>query len=253
MPKPKAPNLKAKESPNMSTARLISTLTLFTTTALSTGISFAEPSDCAKLRTLLEPSPMPIPVPATEATYRSRSCIKSYPWPNGKSFETVTSAREMKTIKENVADLAKAYLRTHAIISPEVDMQRAIIAHSVHSPDWLRQTLLYGETLHVLLLAREGRHADVIKEVARLRVSKSVKARQTTYDEGDEHTYFSAESLGNILVQLEYTARGNTAKSRRDALAAIQSYAKEKRLLAACAQFSDARGALLEAAGCAEE
>jgi len=187
-------------------------------------------SDCESLKDKPgDPSDLLPMLPLTDSRFQTiefrRACIKSYSagFPGGEEAFTQASAAEIKQDLLHVQKLFDNKQRSTTTTLSHDDELRVLHIEL----GWSReQVLLFGNWAYLQRLRKEGDFATILEEVSSLRRSfdLSVVPLQS-WDKAQNKTYFSPQTLKNMIVAFEYSAKGNTtAESGPDREALVKAY-----------------------------
>jgi hypothetical protein len=170
-----------------------------------------------------------------ERLSHQRACVKSYAHQFPGGLETMLEASPAD-FKENLQALRAAFDHPGSSAADDNAVARARYIKN----GWSRkQVLLWGSAFMIRLAYRAGDYDDVIAEAAKARAEFGLKPAKLDYwDELDEHTYFSPEALGNMIISLEYQARARkpgTSKAVMHSIAA--DYMRDREALMPLASF----------------
>jgi hypothetical protein len=166
-------------------------------------------------------------------------CIKSYPWPWAGGFQEKKFARldtdAMRRIRDRNDSIAARLLAGDPALKegadpgePDRTLRRRI------SGDDLEQVRLYGDFLLLRFLVMERSIPAALDFVAKLRAKRDLTVRPVKLTYEEKHTYYSRQSLRNMIVALELTARALDPRDRGRGVPAL------------AAEVLDVRGALAE-------
>lgn len=184
---------------------------------------------------VVEPAIAKLSEEELEKVSKKRTCIKNFPWPKDESFETV-SAQRMAELRQDIAAAVVKYqtgrLKEADLSGLELHQLLAMyVMEEGRDPQLLR---LYSDFLAAFLQNREGELSGVLQtiEEVELRIGV-VTARDSSFDTGDENTYFSHDSLMNLLFLLKTRASlANGYSSEEEQLQAANAYAEHYPALA---------------------
>jgi hypothetical protein len=119
---------------------------------------------------------------------------------------------------------------------------------------WNReQVLLFGNFMLIRALNIETQYDQALAEVARIRKEFGLKiVPPTSWDRAQQATYFSSQALRNIIVAMEYKAKGSLVPPsgpERDEL--VKSYLADEPALAATMPFTHSAARAVLAPVCA--
>ncbi len=163
---------------------------------------------------LFEPDFKPVTQAFIDRVGKVRPCIKTYPWPDKYGHPTdagfeITSGKMMEIMKLVMGD------QSWKSLGLDVDL-----------------VYLYGWQLYLGALLTEGEFASAYKTATNLINKHNLKVSYKELDAMEEVSYFSMETLSNIIVAARYIADG--AMDPEDLATARQSldnFLKEKRNL----------------------
>jgi len=141
------------------------------------------------------------------------------------SFQNALAA---KGFPRQAAELARIAGSIKSL--PDVDQQ---FYFAVSNGLDLDQLSLYADFLYGRIMASHGEWQRVADCVAEAKTAFALQVRPVTFDEMDEHTYFSKEALGNMLSIQDFEARAHLIPNTLSDRAALIS------------KFLDERPALL--------
>jgi hypothetical protein len=166
-----------------------------------------------------------------------RVCIKSFPWPWG-GFDQKKymgfKARQMKELRDHLDSITARYQ------AGDPSLEKDLLDRPAHEREHYRnlktghdieQIRLFCDLLHVRFLRREFRNDEVVRYLARQRIKYDVTARFVRIDDLDKSTYFSRQTLRNMIVAEELAARASSAR---------RNLASTVALLADCLNTKDA-------------
>jgi hypothetical protein len=147
-----------------------------------------------------------------------RACLKSYGYPGGVDALERASSLEIHNDLMHLKNLFRAQRQPVSRLSADdrYRMERIRLG-------WSReQVLLWGNFLYLQRLDEVHNFEVLLREVARIRREFGLKISPlTNWNEAEEGTYFSPQTLRNMIVALEYSAKGNLTSPvgpERDAL-----------------------------------
>ncbi len=222
--------------------------------------------DCTVANSLINTKPPHIEkiILSKDQMYKAaekRVCVKSYPWPKGvflinrhddEHDDKAITANEMEQLANSISyaldksDYSKLDAKSNKSLKLHVD------AGADHG-----QIKRYGAFMHLKKLYDEARYEDLLKAADSYIKQFDIEVRQTNWDNMEDLTYFTKESLANFIVLYKYKAKSNifvgTMKDKRDDLL---EYANIRNSLSAQINFNkdlDSTEDLLNNAGCTTE
>jgi|SRR5919108_2473979 hypothetical protein len=146
-----------------------------------------------------------------EAVAQERSCIKSYLGPAIDSFPSMTS-NQMKNIRDHTNTLIQEYVRDPAplfnkVASNKLPLEDILVVYHLTKGKNLDLFRLYGDLLYLKLLLKEQNFAEAHSRVQELRRTYNLTVAPSILDTGDEHTYFSKQTLHNLILLQGYSAQ----------------------------------------------
>jgi hypothetical protein len=223
----------------------------------------AESRACKNARAALNEIEAPDATRGPPDGEKHRFCIKSYPWPNGTQFEDVKSAAAMGVIlAQNEALFAEWKTRPPRVAEARLLQEASrdgakderlikVLVHRSFGDDF-EQGRLFGEALRALLLFREKQYSAARAAVAALAArGVLLKPAAPSWDELDEHTYFSIPTLSNLLLLVDLASRAQLASTRPQALDLLAEYTSRPQVFAPLRDFLDPGPRLLRVLGCA--
>ena len=151
--------------------------------------------------------------PELEQLTEKRACIKSYGLPGGaENLSNLTSAEILKDNQrlQNLFDIYAA-LERKGVKDPDViikslksrfaDLSTEDFGRMLHIAAWDRsQVSLYGDWLYLKKLREEGQFSKAVSVASDAVKKYNLRFQDAPQTEADEHTYFSAPALGNMLL-----------------------------------------------------
>ncbi|MEJ7804546.1 MAG: hypothetical protein WKG03_01305 [Telluria sp.] len=170
-----------------------------------------------------------------ERLSHQRACVKSYAHQFPGGLETMMEASPAD-FKQNLQALRAAFDQPG---SAATDGNADVRARYIKGGWSRKQVLLWGSAFMIRLAYRAGDYDGVIAEAAKARKEFNLKPAKLDYwDAMEEHTYFSPEALGNMIISLEYQAkvrRPGTSKADMKSIAA--DYMRDRDALMPLARF----------------
>lgn len=167
-----------------------------------------------------------------------RACIKSYAHQFPGGLDEMLKASSLD-LKKNLQQLRtefgnSAYSRN--VSGDRADRVRAAYIKGGWDP---KQVILFGSVLMIRSAYREGDFDVVLSESAKVRKEFSLKAEKLEFwDEMQEHTYFSPEALGNMIISIEYLAKVRKPGISREVMQnTITDYMRNRDALMPFAKF----------------
>ena len=141
-----------------------------------------------------------------EQIKKERACLNGYEYPGGDDALLKASSSQIRSDLQHLQDLFDKTPQNVKDVA-ESDQQRV----SKIEAGWSReQVLLWGNFMLVKKLNTEKQYDQVLTEVARIRKEFGLKVVPlTSWDRAQANTYFSPQALRNMIVALEYGAKGN--------------------------------------------
>lgn len=186
-----------------------------------------------------------------------RTCVKNYPWPDGEFLDNVTPERmaEIKDSVNTLLDRLKAHednlSAVESSLSQTHEVRLAFAVANGRDPYLVR---LYGDLLYVISLRNHSRHDKIISYYHSLGKLYELGPRHAIADEGDEATYFTENTIFNLLSVLYYQAvAAGKSLGAAEVHAALKEYLAQRDALAFGIQLlGDPYSDLMKAAGCRE-
>jgi hypothetical protein len=171
-----------------------------------------------------------------EQIKKERACLKGYEYPGGDDALLKASSSQIRNDLQHLQDLFDKTPQNVKDVA-ESDRQRV----SKIEAGWSReQVLLWGNFMLVKKLNTEKQYDQVLSEVARIRNEFGLRVIPlTSWDRAQANTYFSPQALRNMIVALEYGAKGNLVPPsgpERDEL--VKSYLSDEPALAPTMLFT---------------
>ncbi len=190
-----------------------------------------------------------------------RTCLKSYPWP--PKFMVVedklskVTPDEMKAINEEVEGLVQEYkILGKRGLSKHADSDFVATRFYTQYVDKRDMVILdkVSEILYIKVLMANDMYQEGKVEIESAFKRWSILAKDTPWDEGDQDTYFSNETLDRIFILLKFQIYSALPTSSRNEAAAIAAeYLSARPLLAnEINLLGDPGKDLLENAGCGD-
>jgi hypothetical protein len=172
-----------------------------------------------------------------ESIRMTRACLKGYAYPGGEEALLKASSSE---IRDDVVHLKELFdKRSELKIStlPENDKLRVVKMEL----GWNReQVLLWGNWAYMRQLDSEEKFEAVLKEAERIRGEFGLNVVPLKHwDAADQNTYFSPQTLRNMIAAFEYSAKGHlTAESGPERTALVKAYLVDQPALAPTMTFT---------------
>lgn len=209
----------------------------------------------------------PIILPANEFEIGQvqRPCLKSYPWPEHKFLsaqqksqdneeKSAVTANEMLKIMNTNNVIAENFKATSSndIFAAANDMHEMIALYRLKEGMLPEQINLFGAFLYLYTLTRENRYQEALDFSKKIISDKKITAAPTIYDDLEQATYFSKQSLSNLIIILQYTAISYLAEGTlKDQQENLADYSKiRKNLVNQFKIVPDPYEYLYENAGC---
>jgi hypothetical protein len=146
-----------------------------------------------------------------EQVVNTRTCIASYPWPDGTSLQDVTAEKMAKLRDSTEAFLREtSTYRTEQLLAVAADPNRprheAGLAFSLahgRDPNLLQ---MYGDLLYMIVLSREGKHDKLVSHFFMLQTRYDLRAQSAPFDDAASNTYFTAPNIINLFLVLYYNS-----------------------------------------------
>jgi phosphopantetheinyl transferase (holo-ACP synthase) len=164
---------------------------------------------------------------------QERACVRSY----SSGFP----GKEEAFLKANSTALRKDLDQLPALFEPSAKLTGQQLALAMGTdPQWQRkyeiaqgwdrtQVLLWGNFFYVRQLYKERAYKKVIVEVARVRKTFGLTvAPLKNWDKAEANTYFSQQSLRNMLANLEYGAKAQLADTPEAKEALAKAFAADR-------------------------
>ena len=139
----------------------------------------------------------------------TRACLKSYSsgFPGGEEAFLKADSKSLRKDLDNVEELFKQYKGGAKFAGDKSDSQHTRKLHI--ELGWDReQVLLWGNYFYIFCLYREGNYERVVSEVERVRKTFGLSVRPlTSWDDQEQLTYYSRQSLRNLIALIDYRAQ----------------------------------------------
>ena len=184
-----------------------------------------------------------------ERIKKERACIKSYMFPGGEEALLKASSSQFRNDLQHLQDLFDETPASTKDLS-ENDQERVTKIKA----GWSReQVLLWGNLNLLKKLNTEKQYDEMLIEIARIRNEFGLKVVPLkSWDRAQANTYFSPQALRNMIVALEYGAKGNLVPpSGPDRNELVRSYLADEPALAPTMIYhhSAARAVLMPVCG----
>ena len=191
--------------------------------------------------TPLDPAKVLKAIPLTGADKaklsNARACIKSY----GQQYPGDLDALmkdEPSLLKANLVDLRAAFAKPQNI---SFDPNNPLSVRMLHiKRGWDKeQVILFGSFFWLRAEFLRGDYEAVVEIVSQLRKEYDISVKQIVWDELQERTYFSSDTLRNMIVSIEYLSKvripGISKKTMENVVA---SYMNDRNFLMPLGNFS---------------
>jgi hypothetical protein len=161
---------------------------------------------------------------------KKRACYRGYSYPGGEDALTKASSSEIRTDLQHLQDLFDKTPDDTKGLSQNDQKRIAKI-----KAGWDReQVLLWGNAVLMRKLSKEGQWGQISIETARVRKEFGLSiVPLTSWDRAQQATYFSSQTLRNIISAWEYGAKGNlTPQSGPERDALVKAYLADEPALA---------------------
>jgi hypothetical protein len=145
---------------------------------------------------------------ALDSGSMTRACLKSYSsgFPGGEGAFLKANSQSLRSDLDHLQSLFKEVKASEKLPSNN-DPDEVRRLHILLGWD-REQVLLWGNFFYIRRLAEEGNYSAVVAEVARVRRTFGLEVHPLkTWDQLEEVTYFSKQSLKNMITILEFEAR----------------------------------------------
>lgn len=166
---------------------------------------------------------------------RQRACLKGYSYPGGEEALLKATPAELKADLVHLQWLFDSHPQFGAL--SKNDQLRALRIEM----GWNReQVLLWGNFFYLRQLSNDEQYETVIQEAERIRKDFGLTVQPLkVWDAADANTYFSPQTLRNMISALEYDAKGHVmpkSGSQRDAL--VKEYLIDEAALRPTMEFT---------------
>ncbi len=168
---------------------------------------------------------------------RERACLKSYSYPGGEEALVNASSAQVRDDLKHLTTLFDSYSKLNIKTLPENDQLRVIRIEM----GWQReQVLLWGNMFYIRKLYTEEKYATILKEVERIRNEFGLDvAPLKKWDDADDATYYSVQTLRNMIATFEFAAKGHLlSNSGPERQQLVASYLKDEPALVPTFAFS---------------
>lgn len=149
----------------------------------------------------------------------ARACIKSYAMQFPGGLDALTKF-EPRALKANLDSLRAAFANPKDL---PLDINNPLSVRMLYIRiGWDReQVLLFGSQLLVRALYQNGDYDSALSVIANLRKEYPITVKPLTWDEVQEHTYFSADTLRNMIASVEYLSKVRLPGQSKAAMAQV--------------------------------
>lgn len=157
----------------------------------------------------------------------ARACVQSYAHQFPGGLDALRKF-DPKPLKANLDSLRAAFDNTRNLpfdADNPLSVRMAYIRNG-----WDReQVLLFGSQLLIRAHYQRGEYESALTAISELRKEYPIVVRQVVWDEMQEHTYFSADTLRNMIASVEYLARVRLPGQTKAAMAqVVDAYMKDR-------------------------
>lgn len=157
----------------------------------------------------------------------ARACIKSYAnqFPGG-----LDALREFdpKALKANLDSLRAAFANPKNL-PLDIGNPRSVRMAYIRNGWDREQVLLFGSQLLIRAHYQNGDYDNALAVIADLRREYSITVQPVVWDEMEEATYFSADTLRNMIASVEYMAKVRRPGQSKAAMAqVVDAYMKDR-------------------------
>jgi len=157
----------------------------------------------------------------------ARACVKTYAnqFPGGLD---ALGKFDPKPLKANLDSLRAAFANPKNLpldVDNPLSVRMAYIRNG-----WDReQVLLFGSQLLIRAYYQKGDYESALTVISDLRKEYPIVVRQVVWDEMEAATYFSADTLRNMIASLEYMAKVRLPGQSKAAMAqVVDAYIKDR-------------------------
>lgn len=167
----------------------------------------------------------------------ARACIKSYAhqFPGGLN---ALQKFDPKELKDNLGSLRAAFANPKKLPLNTNDPLSVRMAFILDGWD-REQVLLFGSSLLIRAHYQNGDYDKALAEITELRKEYPITVQPVVWDELQEHTYFSSDTLRNMIASVEYMAkvrRPGQSKAAMDRI--VDAYMKDRSYLDPLGDFA---------------